>query len=66
MDEGSDMAAWESCDEGESKGTWRSSILIVVGTLWVAGGERGAEAIMVGVFIVWVKKESKVCSIPMV
>jgi hypothetical protein len=41
-----------SCEkegEGVSKGTWRSSILMVVGTESLAAGVIGPEAIMVGV-----------------
>jgi len=60
VDEGSDEQGNEACaGEGDSKGTWRSSILIVVGTGSVAGGVRGAEAINVEVFMVCEKKESK-------
>jgi hypothetical protein len=46
-----DIMSWndESVGEGVSKGTWRSSILMVVGTKSSAGGVTGPSAIMVGV-----------------
>jgi len=45
--------------EGCGEGAWRSSILIVVG-----GGEGSwaCSAMRAGVFMVWVKKESKLVS----
>lgn len=52
----------EGAGEGVSKGTWRSSILMVVGTDSAAGGVIGPDAaIMVGVVMAWEKYESKVC-----
>jgi len=60
--EGNDVYA----GEGMSKGTWRSSILIVVGAELVGGGVRGPEAMRVDVFMVWEKKESRGCSVPIV
>ena len=65
----SDVSEQEGKDvyagEGMSKGTWRSSILIVVGAEVVGGGVvRAAEAMRVVVFMVWEKKESRGCSVP--
>lgn len=54
--EGSELYRDEGAGEGELYGTWRSSILMVVGTESVDGGVRGTEAIMAGVFMVSVKK----------
>lgn len=66
VDDGSEVEAEWCAGEGVSKGTWRSSILMVVGAASVVGGVRGVEAISVDVFMVWEKYESKVCSIPIV
>tara|TARA_R110002003_G_scaffold44_5_gene3227 strand:+ start:20884 stop:21147 length:264 start_codon:yes stop_codon:yes gene_type:complete len=57
----------DGAGEGVSKGTWRSSILMVVGTESVGGGVIAPEAMSVDVVIVCEKKESKCCgSIPLV
>lgn len=49
VDEACDMSCADEAGEGVSKGTWRSSILMVVGTESLVGGVIGPEAIMVGV-----------------
>jgi hypothetical protein len=56
VDEACDMSrADEGAGEGVSKGTWRSSILMVVGTESVVGGVIGPDAIKVGVVMAWEK-----------
>jgi hypothetical protein len=54
--EGSDVYIDDGDGDGVPYGTWRSSILMVVGTESVDGGVRGPEAIMAGVVIVSEKK----------
>lgn len=51
-DEGSGVYMLGGEGEGVVYGTWRSSILIVVGADSVCGGVRGPEAIMAGVVMV--------------
>jgi hypothetical protein len=57
VDEACDMSCGdEDAGEGVSKGTWRSSILmVVVGAESAGGGVMAPEAIIVGVVIVWEK-----------